>query len=141
MTIPTPVPVGQFVSQWGEGPVWHRDRLLYVDIEGHKVLSFDPASGAEQVWDVGERVGTVVPRENGGLAIAGDNGFSFVDETTGAVTRVVDPEADIETNRFNEGKCDPAGRFWAGSMHLGPKRTATGSLYVLHKDFRVEKKY
>jgi sugar lactone lactonase YvrE len=141
MSIPTPKPVGSFVSQWGEGPLWHRGRLLYVDIEHHKVVSFDPASGAEKVWEVGERVGTVVPREKGGLVIAGDNGFSFVDETSGGVTRISDPEADIETNRFNDGKCDPAGRFWAGTMHLGPNRTATGALYVLHQDLRVEKKF
>jgi sugar lactone lactonase YvrE len=88
-----------------------------------------------------ERVGTVVAREKGGLVIAGDHGFSFVDEGTGKVARITDPEADILTNRFNDGKCDPSGRFWAGSMHLGPNRTATGSLYVLHTDLRTEKKY
>jgi len=141
MPIPAPESIGSFVSQWGEGPLWHRNRLLYVDIEHHKVISFDPASGAEKVWDVGERVGTVVPRDKGGLVIAGDNGFSFLDETSGQVTRISDPEADVETNRFNDGKCDPAGRFWAGTMHLGPNRTATGSLYVLHPDLRTEKKY
>lgn len=141
MPIPAPEPVGKFVSQWGEGPLWHRNRLLYVDIEAHKVVSFDPASCAEKIWDVGERVGTVVAREEGGLVIAGDNGFSFVDETSGKVKPITDPEATIETNRFNDGKCDPAGRFWAGTMHLGPNRTATGSLYVMHKDLRIEKKY
>ena len=62
-----PVPVGTHVSRWGEGPFWDRDRLLYVDIEAHKILSFDPKSGGEKIWDVGERVGTVVPRQGGGL--------------------------------------------------------------------------
>lgn len=141
MTIPTPEPVGSYVSQWGEGPLWHRDRLLYVDIEGHKILSFDPVSQQEKLWDVGERVGTVVVREKGGLVIAGDNGFSLLDEASGAVTRITDPESDIATNRFNDGKCDPAGRFWAGTMHLGPKRTASGSLYVLHADLHAEKRF
>jgi sugar lactone lactonase YvrE len=141
MPIPLPEPVGQFISQWGEGPIWHQNRLLYVDIEGYKVVSFDPASGEEKVWNVGERVGTVVPRSGKGLVIAGDNGFTFVDETTGALGRIIDPEAAVDTNRFNDGKCDPAGRFWAGTMHLGPKRTATGSLYVLHPNLSVEKKY
>ncbi len=141
MTIPTPDPVGSFVSKWGEGPIWHGNRLLYVDIEAHKVISFDPISGAEKVCDVGERVGTVVPRQQGGLVIAGDNGFAFVDESTGKVTSISDPEADLDTNRFNDGKCDPAGRFWAGTMHLGPNRTASGSVYVMHSDLRVQKKY
>jgi sugar lactone lactonase YvrE len=141
MSLPSPEPIGTHVSKWGEGPLWHRDRLLYVDIEGHKVLSFDPVSGAEKIWDVGERVGTVVAREKGGLVIAGDTGFSFLDESTGHVSPIFDPEADLSTNRFNDGKCDPAGRFWAGTMHLGPNRTASASLYVMHADQRVEKKF
>ena len=100
MTLSPPEPVGTHISLWGEGPIWHRGRLLYVDIEGHKILSFDPESGGEKIWDIGERVGTVVPRQGGGLAFAGDNGISFLDETTGKVIPVSDPEADITTNRF-----------------------------------------
>lgn len=141
MSIPSPEPVGAHVSLWGEGPLWHRDRLLYVDIEGHKILSFDPVTQGEKVWDVGERVGTVVVRGRGGLAFAGDHGFSLLDEATGKVTRVADPEAGIAFNRFNDGKCDPAGRFWAGTMHLGPKRTATGSLYCMEADHSVTKRF
>jgi sugar lactone lactonase YvrE len=141
MRIPSPELVGTHISQWGEGPLWHKDRLLYVDIEGHKIISFNPVTHDEKVWDVGERVGTVVAREAGGLVFAGDNGFSFLDEVTGAVTRIVDPEASITTNRFNDGKCDPGGRFWAGTMHLGPKRTPSGALYVLGADLKADKKF
>ncbi|MGB1889133.1 MAG: SMP-30/gluconolactonase/LRE family protein, partial [Akkermansiaceae bacterium] len=67
-------PVGEFRSVWGEGPIWSDDRLLYVDIESHKVVSFEPESGFEKIWDVGQRVGMVVPRKSGGLVIAGDDG-------------------------------------------------------------------
>lgn len=141
MILSPPEPVGSHISQWGEGPLWHRDRLLYVDIEAHKILSFDPKTGGEKIWDVGERVGTVVPRQGGGLAFAGDNGFSFLDEVTGKVTPIADPESDISHNRFNDGKCDPAGRFWAGSMHLGPKRQPTGSLYCMERNHSVAKKF
>lgn len=141
MNLANPELIGSITCEWGEGPLWHRDRLLYVDIEGHKIISFDPVAGTEKTWDVGERVGTVVARESGGLAFAGDHGFSFLDENSGTVTRIADPEADIATNRFNDGKCDPAGRFWAGTMHLGPKRTASGSLYMLGTDHSVTKKF
>lgn len=141
MRIPTPELVGNHTSEWGEGPLWHRDRLLYVDIEAHKIVSFNPATQEEKIWDVGERVGTVVARESGGLAFAGDHGFSFLDEATGKVTPIVDPEVSLTTNRFNDGKCDPAGRFWAGTMHLGLKRTPSGSLYMLTPDLKCEKKF
>ncbi len=103
--------IGNHQSQWGEGPIWYNNQLLYVDIEGHQVVLFDPETGEEQLIDVGERVGTVVPRAKGGLVIAGDSGIQFLDPSTSALQPVVDPEPNIETNRFNDGKCDPSGRF------------------------------
>ena len=83
-------PVGEFRSVWGEGPIWFGGRLLYVDIESHKVVSFEPESGTEKVWDVGQRVGMVVPRKSGGLVIAGDKGFAFLDEGNGNVRLQID---------------------------------------------------
>jgi len=141
MSIPSPEPTGTHKSMWGEGPIWHGEDLLYVDIEGHKIIRFTPATGEEKMWDVGERVGTVVARERGGVVYAGDKGISFLDTITGAIKPVADPETDISTNRFNDGKCDPAGRFWAGTMHLGPNRVPSASLYCLHTDLSVEKKF
>lgn len=136
-----PKAIGNHLSAWGEGPLWHRDRLLYVDIEAHKILAFDPATGAEQAWDVGQRVGTVVPRASGGLIWAGDDGIFSLDEASGASTAIGDPEPGLPTNRFNDGKCDPAGRFWAGTMDMNSPRSATGSLYCLHTDLRLERKF
>ena len=135
----TPEPISHHVSVWGEGPIWHDNRLLYVDIEAHKILAFDPASGEEKIWPVGQRVGTVVPRANGGLVWAGDDGFFFLDEQTGVSTAIADPEPDLPNNRFNDVKCDPAGRFWAGTICL--KKQPEAALYVLHTDLRVEKKF
>jgi sugar lactone lactonase YvrE len=132
-------PVGQYLSVWGEGPIWHQNRLLYVDIESHKILSYEPASGGEKIWDVGQRVGTVVPRLKGGLAWAGDTGFHFLDEISGVSTPAGDPESGLPDNRFNDGKCDPAGRFWAGSICL--KKLPEAALYCLHPDLRIEKKF
>ena len=111
-------PIGNTRSQWGEGPVWWHGALYYVDIEGHKVHRLDPADGSEKSWDVGQRVGTVVPRESGGLVIAGDHGLYFLDEETGALTAIADPEPDKPDNRFNDGKCSPDGRFFAGTISL-----------------------
>jgi len=135
----TPEPITNHVSVWGEGPIWHGDRLLYVDIETHKIIAFTPSTGKEQIWDVGQRVGTVVPRASGGLVWAGDNGFFFLNEATGISTPIADPEPNLPDNRFNDGKCDPAGRLWAGTICLQKRPDA--SLYCLHTDLRVEKKF
>jgi sugar lactone lactonase YvrE len=132
-------PVGQHLSIWGEGPLWHQNRLLYVDIEAYKILAYHPDTKEEKIWNVGERVGTVVPRASGGLVWAGDSGFHFLDESTGLSTRVGDPEPELPENRFNDGKCDPAGRLWAGSICL--KKQPDAALYCLHTDLRIEKKF
>ncbi len=134
-----PEPISNHVSVWGEGPIWHQERLLYVDIESHKILAFTPATGEEKIWNVGQRVGTVVPRAQGGLVWAGDDGFFFLNENTGVSTPIANPEPDLADNRFNDGKCDPAGRFWAGTIHL--KKQPSAALYCLHTDLRVEKKF
>jgi len=132
-------PVGTHVSVWGEGPIWHKNRLLYVDIEAYKIVAYGPDTLTEKIWDVGERVGTVVPRTQGGLVWAGDTGFHFLDEVTGHSILIGDPEPDLPDNRFNDGKCDPAGRLWAGSICL--KKQAEAALYCLHADLRIEKKF
>ena len=132
--------VGTAVSQWGEGPVWWRDRLYYVDIHGKKLRSFQPATGAEEEWEAGEELGCVVPRASGGLVVAGDDGISFFDPATGAKTPVCDPEADIADNRFNDGKCDPRGRFWAGTLSKSRTQGAA-TLYCLERDLSISTKF
>lgn len=127
--------VGSYRAQWGEGPLWWKDSLLYVDIEGHRVVRFNPATGEERIWEVGERVGTIVPREAGGFVIAGDTGFHFLAED-GGLTPLGDPEPDKPDNRFNDGKCSPDGRFFAGTISL-VKKTGDAKLYRLDPDLSV----
>lgn len=79
----------------------------------------------------------MVPRASGALVIAGDNGFSFLDPGTGEFTPITDPESSRPENRFNDGKCDPAGRFRAGTMHLSKPRQPVGALYRLDADHSV----
>ena len=126
--------VGTHVSKWGEGPIYTAGHLVYVDIEGHSIIRLNPETGEEQIWNVGERVGTVVPRASGGFLYAGDTGIVAFDPSTGSKQTLADPEPDKRsTNRFNDGKCDPAGRLWAGTISLA-KNTGDATLYMLDCD-------
>jgi sugar lactone lactonase YvrE len=133
-------PIGTIRCQWGEAPIWWRNALYFVDIEKGVVHRYDPESGLEKSWDIGQRVGTVVPRASGGLVIAGDHGFSFLDEETGVLTPIVDPESELPDNRFNDGKCSPDGRFFAGSISLS-KKTGAARLYRLDPDLTVHEAF
>lgn len=127
--------VGEYRAQWGEGPLWWQGALYYVDIEGHAVIRYQPESGDETVIPVGERVGTVVPRERGGLVIAGDTGFQLLDED-GTLKSIANPESQKPDNRFNDGKCSPDGRFFAGTISL-VKKEGDASLYEMNRNLEV----
>lgn len=137
MTIET---AGSYRARWGEGPLWWKDSLLYVDTEGRRVIRYDPAAGIEKIWDAGERTGAVVPRAAGGLVIAGDSGFHFLDEESGGRTALGDPEPDKPDNRFNDGKCSPDGRFFAGTISLA-KKTGDARLYRLDPDLSIHEAF
>ncbi|MGJ8677543.1 MAG: SMP-30/gluconolactonase/LRE family protein [Akkermansiaceae bacterium] len=135
--------VGTYRAQWGEGPIWWENCLYYVDIEKHLVIKFDPDTAEEKTWSVSEavgRVGTVVPRANGGLVVAGDKGIFFLNTETGALTAISDPEPEKANNRFNDGKCSPDGRFFAGTISL-VKETGDAALYRLDTDLTLHTAY
>ncbi len=89
---------------------------------------------------MGQRVGTVVPREGGGLVFAGDGGLFFLDEESGDTVAITDPEPDKPDNRFNDGKCSPDGRFFAGTISL-VKKEGDAKLYCLDRDLSLHEAY
>ncbi|GEO26014.1 regucalcin-like protein [Alicyclobacillus acidoterrestris] len=124
----------------GEGPVWDAAKkcLYWVDIVRHHVHVYDPLSGQDEIIDVGDYVGAVVPRKRGGLVAVLSDGFYHLDLSTKQLTRLAAVEAEIPDNRFNDGKCDAAGRFFAGTLPFSEDRP-TGALYCLEPDLRVRK--
>lgn len=120
----------------GEGPVWLGDRLLWVDILAPALHLSDPSRGTDAEVAMPELVGAVVPRRAGGFVAAMGGGFRLLDEAgrVGEMLRAVEPERP--GNRFNDGKCDRAGRFFAGTMAMdaGPGQ---GTLWRLDPDRRL----
>jgi sugar lactone lactonase YvrE len=124
----------------GEGAIWHSQaqRLYWIDILAGKVHIYDPATAVNRTIDVRQPVGTVVPRRSGGLMLAITHGFASLNLDTEDVTILVDPEAHLPHTRFNDGKCDPSGRFWAGTMSdADPAVPHQGTLYMLDADHNV----
>lgn len=121
----------------GEGALWHpvENKLYWVDIEGRVLHIFDPESGKDVTFPTGERVGTVVPIAGGGALVALQNGIHKINTGTGDMTLITDPIKNPEI-RFNDGKCDPAGRFWVGTMALDSEKGAA-VLYRMDADQRV----
>lgn len=125
-------------AQLGEGALWdEREQVLYwIDIMGKKLHRYNPATQNDEVFNVGQHVGTVVLDESGGILLAVQSGFARFDLETEKLDIIVNPESHIEGNRFNDGKVDPGGRFWAGTMSYNATPHA-GSLYCLDIDGTV----
>ena len=126
----------------GEGPLWdsQHQALWWVQILEGLLHCYDPATHSNQTHDIGQMVGTVVLRDRGGLMLALHHGFAAFDPRTETLEMIADPESAQPENRFNDGKCDPAGRFWAGTMHLDPQQHTTGALYSLDAEGQVHKR-
>jgi sugar lactone lactonase YvrE len=124
----------------GEGPVWDgaRQRLWWVDIEARALHRFDPAEGKDEHWKLEHRLGFAVPAARGDLVIGTQRGLMRFHPENGAITAVIDPEADLPENRFNDAKCDPVGRLWAGTMAVS-EAPGAGSLYRIDASWNIDR--
>lgn len=125
-------------AEVGEGPVWDdsTETLLWVDIPAGAVHRFDPRTGHDESLLVGQPVSAVAVRRGGGLVLALQDGFGLLEPGSSEVRLAVAVEVDRRENRMNDGKCDAAGRFWAGTMAFDCSRAA-GTLYRLEPDLSV----
>ncbi|PSN19494.1 gluconolaconase [filamentous cyanobacterium CCP5] len=108
-------------ARLGEGPVWDAriQGLYWVDIYNRRVHRFDPASGADKVWDLDTVVSgiSLVAEDPSKLIVAQRHGLGVLDLATGTAEPLVAIEADRPHTRLNDLKCDPQGRLWVGTMH------------------------
>lgn len=119
-------------NQLGEGPVWiEREQALYwVDIVVGKL--FRHVGGATETVPIGQTLCSLVPRGGGGFIGGSRHGIVAISDEW-EITPILDPEPGQPHNRFNDGKVDRAGRFWAGTMDAS-ETSATGSLYRFDAD-------
>lgn len=111
----------------GEGALWDPrvEKLLWVDIEKQVLHAFAPRSGKDDCWPMPARISTVVPVAEGGYLLALQTGIYYFNSQTGHLNLLVHLVKQPEI-RFNDGKCDPAGRFWVGTIHMaGMPQAAT----------------
>ena len=124
-----------------EGPVWddRTQTLYFIDVEAGRIFSYK--DGQLTRWDVGEKIGCAVLRENGGMLAGLQSGIYEVDFPDGWKKLLTDPEADLPGNRFNDGKVDPRGRFLAGTLTMAAPPGEKGPMAALYRLDRKEKEW
>lgn len=131
----TPQCVWNAHAALGEGPLWSvREQALYwVDILNHRLHRYGPQEERRN-WQFDQEICALAERaEAPGLIVTLRHGFAFFDPATEKLTQLAQPEADLPANRFNDGKCDRQGRFWAGTMDFAASEPS-GALYRLSPD-------
>ncbi|MFK5974830.1 MAG: SMP-30/gluconolactonase/LRE family protein [Flavobacteriaceae bacterium] len=129
------------ICELGEGPIWDLSNQLicWLDIINGEIHEWSPNDRSLNTISVGQMIGSMAISTDGNFVAALENGFGIVNRHTDEIKSVANPEEHKSKNRFNDGKCDPAGRFWAGTMSLS-EESEKGSLYMLNANGEVSKK-
>lgn len=122
-------------SQLGEGAFWNykTQEFYWIDIEGKQLHIYNPAKTHNRSFPTPSRIGTVVPQNDSIAIVALEDGIYTMNTNTGSVSLLSDVESEMTINRFNDGKCDPNGNLWVGSMNL-KQEAATGSVYKVSEN-------
>ncbi len=117
-------------SLLGESPFWHPDEaaLYWCDIPGKALNRYAPASGAHQRWDRDSEPGCCAPLPGGDLLLARRDGLFRFEPRSGKCHRLAAPPYEPRTERFNDGKADPQGRLWVGTIY-DPRTEPKAALY------------
>lgn len=124
--VPLPVPADRL----GESPFWHPDEraLWWLDIPGRRLNRWAPATQDHRHWDLPTEPGCMAPLAGGCLLIAMRDGLWHFDPADGRRSLLAPPPYEPSRERFNDGKADPQGRFWAGTIYE-PREPALASLH------------
>lgn len=123
-------------SGLGESPFWHPDEqmLYWIDIPGKQIHRLNVFMGSVQSWLMPSEPGSIAPArsdgESSGLVIALRDGIYRARDWGGDLQQLVKAAHDPATTRFNDGKADPCGRFWAGTMYE-PRDVNSAQLFSL----------
>ena len=117
-----------------ECPLWSvsEQKLYWVDISGRAINRFDPLTGENVLWPMPCEPGCIGLAASGGLVAALRDGFYRFYPADARLQKIAAAPYDTSTMRFNDGRCDAAGRFWAGAM-FEPRTSEAAAVYCLER--------
>lgn len=131
--------VWEIEASLGEGPVWvaQEQAVYWVDIFQNKVHRYSHPDGIQKTWTFDEPVTSLSARAKGGFVGTIRDGFAYINFDNQTVDSIQLPETHLPKNRFNDGKVDTQGRYWAGTMDT-EQATDDGTLYRLNTDLSLD---
>lgn len=131
----------EIASVKGEGAFWNyqSNELFWVDIDGKKVNIYNPETKTNRTIPTPSMIGTIVPKDEDEVVVALEDGIYILNTDNSQFSLLTHIEDDIPTNRFNDGKADPSGRLWVGSMPFDEKQYGA-KLYMVDEKGEVTEK-
>ncbi len=121
-------------AELAECPLWSvaEQCLYWIDIAGRRLHRYDPATKLDRVWWVPCEPGCIALADGGGLVAALRDGFYRFYPEQSRLHKLADAPYDTLDTRFNDGRCDASGRFWAGAMYQ-PRTSEQAAMFCLEQ--------
>lgn len=125
----------------GESPSWDsvRQVLYWIDSMKGNLYIYDSKNKNNRKIEIGEHIGSVAPKNEKEVIMATKSGIYFFHLETEKKTFITNPNRHSE-NIFNDGKCDPKGRFWVGTVNGVDAEKFTGELFCLQLNHSISMK-
>ena len=125
----------EYPAIMGEAPIWHplRNTLFWLDVHGKRLFEYTPQRKDCRMWDFKRKISTVVPESQTTVVVAHENELLRLHLDSGKQERLASIDDAQGSLRFNDGKCDPLGRFWVGTLRAKGS-SVRGTLYSFGTD-------
>jgi len=141
-----PKPLWKIKCTLGEGTLWVREHnsIYFVDIKKKKIFSFNVKNKKKKIFKVNKEIGFIAHIKDHTFILGLQGELRIQDLKSKKILKSIEIESNLKFNRINDGKTDPAGNLWFGTMDNLERKIEKGSLYKLDKNLmltKVDKNY
>jgi len=141
-----PKPLWKIKCTLGEGTLWVREHnsIYFVDIKKKKIFSFNVKNKKKKIFKVNKEIGFIAHIKDHTFILGLQGELRIQNLKSKKILKSIEIESNLKFNRINDGKTDPAGNLWFGTMDNLERKIEKGSLYKLDKNLmltKVDKNY
>ena len=136
-----PIPLWKIKCKLGEGTLWVKDQnsIFFVDIKKKRIFSLNIKTKKKKIFKVNKEIGFIAHFKKQIFILGLQGEIRIQNLKTKKILKSINIEPKIKLNRINDGKTDPKGNLWFGTMDNLERKIEKGSLYKLDKNLNLKK--